>query len=87
MSSIRTFEGRRYEIIFGSDVQRDGIYLELSDRTDEIVEVLAEVFFYDEHGKAIFNVYKNGIPLQLIHWLVELAAKEGWPINWLEPPQ
>lgn len=65
MSNLRILEGRRYEIIFGSDVQRDGIYLELADRTDEIVEVLAETFFYDEHGKVTFNAYKNDIPLQL----------------------
>lgn len=84
MSSCRVFEGRRYEVIFGSDVQRNGVYLELSDRTDAVIEILAEVIFYDEVGKVVFNTYKEGIPFQLIHWLVESATKEGWPITWPE---
>ena len=86
MSELRTFNGRRYEIVFGSDVQRDGVFLELSDRTDPTIEILAEVFFYDELGRVVFNAYKESIPFQLIHWLVESAAKEGWPIGWPEKP-
>ena len=86
MSDQRTFNGRSYEIVFGNDVQRDGVYLELSDSTTETVEILAEVFFYDELGKVVFSAYKDAIPFQLIHWLVESATKEGWPIGWHEKP-
>jgi len=79
MSETKTFQGRQYEIIFGSDVQRDGVYLELSDRTGNTAEVLAEVFHYDEEGKVVFNCHRKDIPLPLIKWLMEAVAKEDWP--------
>ncbi|WP_163836719.1 hypothetical protein [Spartinivicinus ruber] len=80
MSELKEFEGRKYEIIFGSDVQRDGVYLELSDRTEKEIEVIAEVFHYDELGKVVFSCYKENVPFQLIKWLMDEVAKEDWPI-------
>jgi hypothetical protein len=80
MSELKEYEGRKYEIIFGSDVQRDGVFLELSDRTEETNKVIAEVFHYDEIGKVVFNGYKEEIPYQLIKWLMDEVAKEKWPI-------
>ena len=79
MSVLKELEGRKYEIIFGSDVRRDGVYLELSDRTGETVEVIAEVFYYDEIGKVVFNCFREEIPNQLIKWLMDEVAKENWP--------
>lgn len=78
MGVKREFEGRRYEILFGSDVLRDGVYLELSDRTDEVAVALAEVFYFDELGKAVFSAFKEDVPLELIEWLMVEVDKEGW---------
>ncbi len=83
MSKLKEYEGRKYEIIFGSDVQRNGVYLELSDRTNETIEVIAEVFHYDEIGKVVFNCYRKSVPYQLIAWLFDEVAKERWPIQML----
>lgn len=80
MSETRKLAGRKYEIIFGTDVQRDGVYLELSDRTDDPIEVLATVFYYDELGKVVFSAPKVEIPFTLIQWLMAEVSKENWPI-------
>lgn len=81
MSVLKEYNGRRYEIIFGSDVQRDCVYLELSDRSKEPFEVLAEVIHYDEIGKVVFSCYKEEIPFPLVQWLFDEVAKENWPLT------
>lgn len=81
MTNPRMLNGRRYVLSFGCDVIRDGVFLELSDQTEEAAEVLADIFFYDEMGKAVFSAYKEDLPLQLIHWLVDAAVQKGWPIK------
>lgn len=69
MSQQRLVGDRRYEILFGSDVQRDGVYLELSECTYRTRNVLAEVFFYDEIGRLVFTVFAPDIPYSLVKWL------------------
>ncbi len=80
MSIIKEYDGKKYEIVFGTDVQRDGVYLELSDCTTDTIKIIAEVFYYDEIGKVIFNCYHEGIPYQLIKWFMDEVEKEKWPI-------
>jgi hypothetical protein len=77
---IMEIDGRKYEIIFGSDIIHDGVYLELSDVTGKSFEVLAVVFYYDEIGKIEFNCYKERMPYQLIKWLMDEVEKKNWPI-------
>lgn len=79
MSELKEIDGRKYEIIFGSDVIRDGVYLELSDRTEENIDILAEVFYYNELGKIEFNCFKERVPYQLIKWLMDEVEKKNWP--------
>jgi hypothetical protein len=79
--SVLKYKGRRYEILFGSDVQRDCVYLELSDRSTEPFEILAEVIYYDELGKVVFSCYREEVPFPLIQWLLEEVAKESWPLT------
>ena len=81
MSVLKEYKGKRYEILFCSDVLRDCVYLELSDRSKEPFEVLAVVIHYDEIGKVVFSCYKEEIPFPLIQWLLDEAAKEGWPLT------
>ena len=81
MSVIKEYNGKKYEILFGSDVQRDCVFLELSDRSKEPFEVLAEVIHYDEIGKVVFSSYHEEIPFPLIKWLMGQVSKEGWPLD------
>ncbi|WP_101758612.1 hypothetical protein [Oceanicoccus sp. KOV_DT_Chl] len=80
MSELKEFEGRKYEILFGTDVQNDSVYLELSDRTSEPYEVIAKATHYDEVGKVVFDCHKEEIPMQLIKWFMGEIEKENWPI-------
>lgn len=79
MGELKEIDGRKYEIIFGSDIIRDGVYLELSEITGKSIEVLAEVFYYDETGNIEFSFYKERVPYQLIKWLMDEAEKKNWP--------
>ena len=78
---LKEYNGKKYEILFGSDVLRDCVYLELSDRSQEPFEVLAEIIHYDEIGKVVFSCYKEEIPFPLIQWLLDEVVKEGWPLR------
>jgi hypothetical protein len=81
MSDLRCIAGRNYELIFGSDVKRDGVFWELSELTDGVRDIIAEAFFYDELGYVVFNTYRLEIPYSLIKWLHDAVLEEGWPIE------
>jgi hypothetical protein len=81
MSEIKEYRGRKYEILFGSDIIRDCVCLELSDRTQEPYQVIAEFIYYDEIGKVVFSCYQEEVPFPLIQWLMEEVAKENWPLT------
>ena len=53
-----------------SDVQRDGMFLELSDGVIEHAP-LAEVFYADANGQMTLATFDNGsIPLEVVEWLI-----------------
>lgn len=81
MSVTKEYKGKKYEILFGSDIQRNCVFLELSDRSKEPFEVLAEVIHYDEIGKVVFSCYSEEIPFVLIKWLMDQVSKEEWPLD------
>jgi hypothetical protein len=81
MSEIKEYRGRKYEILFGGDIIKDCVYLELSDRTLEPYQVIAEIIHYDEIGKVVFNCYQEEVPFPLIQWLMEEVSKENWPLT------
>ena len=66
-----TVGSRIYKVVLGSDVIRDGMYLELSE--DGGNASIAEVLFSDETGKFVLNTYGNDVPLEAIEWLVSEA--------------
>lgn len=81
MSNVHSIAGRQYELLFGSDVIRDGVFLELSELADGVRDIMAEAFFYDELGYVVFNAYRLEIPYPLIMWLYDAVLKEGWPLD------
>ena len=68
--SVKNIE---YQILFGSDIIRDGVYLELSLPNTNPLEQLAEVFFHDPTGKIEFHCWSESIPFEAIKTLVEKA--------------
>src|SRR5687767_756824 len=66
------FEGQQFEILRGSDVQRDGMYLEASAADGEAV---AEIFFSDQTGTLSVSLFRQDLPLSLVEWLSSSARR------------
>ena len=64
-----------YTIIRGSDIQHDGMYLEL--QKDGIA--IAEVFFSDSDQSMIINTFSNDIDSRVIQSLIAEAERRLWP--------
>lgn len=74
----RTYRGVRYTSLVASDVQRDGIGLELHWHSGSQAQVVAEVFFSDETGAWTVNTFDCDIPLELLEELiVEAKSRLG----------
>ena len=63
-----------YQTVRGSDVRRDGMYLELIDigTGDEV----AEVFYSDVTQEMTVSLYKTDLPLEVIELLIAKAKLE-----------
>ena len=68
--------GRQYEILKGSDLQRDGAFVELNDVTDSEKKFLLEVFHTDSTGEEVFYTEKTEIPLQVLKAVMD--ATNQW---------
>lgn len=68
--------GQSYEVIVGSDVQRDGMYLEVSNQAKAVI---AEVFYSDEHDTITFTGFVSDIPLPLVEWMIGQAKARLTP--------
>ena len=73
-----TFEGRTYTTLMGSDVERDGMYLELEDVTAGDREPVAEWFYSDADGSMKFAVYRGQVPRAVLSWF-EAEARRRLP--------
>ncbi|WP_322417189.1 hypothetical protein [Mesorhizobium huakuii] len=62
--------GRSYEATIGSDVQRDGIYLELVDQENHIV---GEIFLSDVDGKMTVTLCQAEVPVEVVQWMIARA--------------
>lgn len=71
--------GRKYEILRCSDVQRDGVYVELNDVTDGEIKFLLEIFHSDSTGEEVFYSEKAVIPLEILREVLDVADE------WLKP--
>ena len=69
--------GLEYQYVVGSDVKRDGMYLEVTDTQDES-DVL-EVFYSDQTDQMTFTAYRWDIPLEVVEWAVTLAKERLIP--------
>lgn len=63
-----------YHTVRGSDVQRDGMFLELIDQLTG--DTIAEVFYSDATGVMLISVFQPEIPLEPIERLIQRARYE-----------
>jgi hypothetical protein len=71
--------GQSYTVVRGSDVDRDGVYLELRREGDR--DEVAEVFYADETGEFSLTTFDNALPLPAIEWLIERSRALLPPIR------
>lgn len=69
MSFIK-FNGIEYEILRGSDVIRDGMYLEASISKLDIRDQVLEIFYSDIDGSSTVSYCKDDIPVELVEYMI-----------------
>lgn len=70
-----------YELTRGSDIVRDGMYLELTMANTDPVLQLAEVFYSDVTHQFTLTCFEPNLPLEVIETLIEQAKKLLPPIE------
>lgn len=65
-------QGVEYVSITGSDLDRDGMYLEIA-RGSNRSGVLVEIFFSDETSQLTITVMEQNLPLEFLEWAIERA--------------
>lgn len=63
-------DDREYRLVMGSDLQRDGMFLELYEGAEANGEqALAECFFSDQDGSLSITEFVKSIPAAALAWL------------------
>ena len=62
---------RHSELIRGSDVARDGMFLELWERASG--DLLVEAFYSDADGTMVFDHYRAEVPPPVRQWFEQMA--------------
>jgi hypothetical protein len=73
-------EGRRYLYKLGSDLNRNGMYLELSEVEGEGLNRMMEIFYSDDDGRMTLSACHEAVPLPVAEHLIS-RAKELLPPN------
>jgi hypothetical protein len=66
--------GITYLLTMGSDVDRDGMYLEATISTSS-PQVVAEVFYSDTSGRFTVSCFKESIPIEVLEYLLAEARR------------
>ena len=74
MSNV-IIQGREYWLVVGSDLDRDGMFLECSDANDG-TKVFIEVFYSDADGSFTVDMFGHALPLALVKLVVATAERE-----------
>lgn len=61
--------GVRYSFTVGSDVERDGMFLEATV-AENPARTIAEIFYSDATGKFFLSCFGEAVPLELIEYLI-----------------
>jgi hypothetical protein len=72
-------DGQEYAYVVGSDVIRDGMYIEVCDEPDSANEIL-EIFYSDVSRKMSVTLYKPDVPLEVVEWAIAIA-RERLPVK------
>ena len=73
VSAVR-IEGRNYWLVVGSDVERDGVFLECTPESDG-TQVLVEVFFSDKDQSFTVQTSGGRLPVALLKLVIAEAER------------
>jgi hypothetical protein len=59
--------GQNYQAVIGSDLNRDGMFLEVTDEANALVAVL---FYSDQDQSMTLTGHRPDLPLPLIEWMI-----------------
>ena len=68
-------EGREYELIRGSDVSNDGVFLEAWSQ-EEPRSLLLFAFRSDADGGFTFTAYQENLPFSLVEQFIQVARAD-----------
>jgi len=71
--------GKDYGYVVGSDLVRDGMYIEVSDDA-EGTQTVIEVFYSDVTHRMCVTLYKPDVPLEVVEWAIAIA-RERLPVK------
>ena len=71
----------KFEGLIGSDLERDGMYLEISEFPYNSVEVTLEIFYSDITNKFSITLFKENVALELIEEAIKIAKQRLVPVS------
>ena len=75
MGTSVNIAGAEYSVTRGSDIVRDGMFLEAEISGSSKRRTVAEVFYSDETGQFFVSCFEEGVPLELIEYLIAEGRK------------
>jgi hypothetical protein len=69
------FDGRKFEMMIASDLERDGMWLEAWEGSCQV----AGVFYSDVNGKFSLHALNEDLPLDLVDYLSSTARERLVP--------
>ncbi len=71
----------KFEGLIGSDLERDGMYLEISESPYNSVEVILEIFYSDVTNKFSITLFRENVALELIEEAIKIAKHRLVPVS------
>lgn len=69
------FGDREYRGTVGSDVDRNGMYLEVDELTGSHPTSVLEVFYSDSNGAMTITAHRAELPFELVEWALGEARR------------
>lgn len=66
-----------YRYLVGSDVERDGMYVEVFLHSDD-TNALIEIFYSDQTHEMTISLFERDLPTEVVEWAIAVA-KERLP--------
>lgn len=80
MTTSLSIAGMTYTMELGSDVERDGMFLELYEGSRDSPR-LAKVFYSDQTHTMAFTALREDLPLEAVEWFIGQAKVRLPPVE------